>query len=199
MPSGPVRKPEIERPGLNGSRRSRPRRIPPAGCRRDRRMKSGRRRACIGECARFERSTAMPVVSRRAASASSAAESALPAEKAETVAGSPLSTTRRCLRSSMRKPRTPAPRSIDCMPSAPVANCVPVVQRGCRSESGISRAPVSASSPPSLRKSKLLRIQPGLLKSYAYLPDFFDTTRSPRNRPGCAPPALLTFQLRHGV
>src|SRR5262245_23979879 len=116
MPSGPVRKPEMLRPGLNGSlAHSAPwntsSRLPSGS---EKMMRSFTRRSSAS--ARVPRVTAMSWLSSRAAKRSSVAASATSQPKNATPSPPSSLTTRRCLRSSMRKASVPRLLSTSCIP-----------------------------------------------------------------------------------
>src|SRR5262245_16168235 len=116
MPSGPVRKPEMLRPGLNGSlAHSAPwntsSRLPSGS---EKAMRSLTRRSSAS--ARVPRVTATPWFSSRAAKRSSIAASATSQPKNATPSPPSSLTTRRCLRSSMRKESVPRLLSTSCRP-----------------------------------------------------------------------------------
>src|SRR5262245_51705942 len=116
MPSGAVRKPEMLRPGLTGSRaHSAPRNTSsrlPSGS--EKAMRSLTRRSSAS--ARVPRVTATPRFSSRAAKRSSIAASATSQPKNATPSPPSSLTTRRCLRSSMRKESVPRLLSTSCRP-----------------------------------------------------------------------------------
>src|SRR5712672_1543141 len=116
MPRGPVRKPEMLRPGWNGSLvHSAPwntsRRLPSGS---EKVMRSCTRRSSAS--ARVPRITATPWPSSPAAKRSRAAASATSQPKNPTPSPPSSVTTSRCLRSSMRKASMPRLLSTSCMP-----------------------------------------------------------------------------------
>src|SRR5262245_6760978 len=116
MPSGPVRKPEILRPGLNGSlAHSAPwntsSRLPSGS---ENVMRSCTRRSSAS--ARVPRVTATPWLSSWAAKRSSVAASATSQPKNATPSPPSSLTTSRCLRSSMRKASMLRLLSTSCIP-----------------------------------------------------------------------------------
>src|SRR5262245_39497321 len=116
MPSGPVRKPEMLRPGLNGSlAHSAPwntsSRLPSGS---EKVMRSRTRRSSAS--ARVPRVTATRSLSSRAAKRSSAAASATSQPKNATPSPPSALTTSRCLRSSMRSASVPRLLSTSCIP-----------------------------------------------------------------------------------
>src|SRR5262249_16591562 len=116
MPSGPVRRPEMLRPGLNGSGVvSAPWKISsrlPAGSLST--IKSSTWRSPAS--AREPRATLVPAASMRAATASSAAASATSQPKKAMPCPPSASPTSRCLRSSMREARPERRLSMRCRP-----------------------------------------------------------------------------------
>src|SRR5262249_9729231 len=116
MPSGPVRKPEIARPGLNGSP------VVAGPWNTSIRLPSGSastissftRRSSAS--AREPRATATPKRSSLPAKRSSVAASATSQPKKPTPSPPSSVTTSRCLRSSMRKASMPRLLSTSCMP-----------------------------------------------------------------------------------
>src|SRR5215475_12980767 len=116
MPSGPVRKPEMLRPGLNGSL------VHSAPWNTSSRLPSGSEKVIISRTrrssarARVPRVTTTPWRSSPAAKRSRVAASATSQPKKPTPSPPSSVTTSRCLRSSMRKASMPRLLSTSCMP-----------------------------------------------------------------------------------